>query len=457
MKLRRALASPKLAAVLIAVLLLLALLSVIVPQSGTLGAAYVGEWRRTQPWLAVPALALGLDRVFASWPYWIVSLLLAVNLTACTLERVLRRRATSLSVGVAPADAVRLRFVGDAEEGAGALKAAMRGFETTVLVGGVVARSGRYGFLGSVIMHAGLVVLVAAGVATGLTRFEGQLLLTEGQALRDVPASYLKVDRTPALGHPYTSAEITLDRLEFDYTGHTVTDARAYMTVTDGGRTRRSVVRVNEPLRIGNKSFLLKDAGFAAALKLTDPSGREYPPSFVDLGKSAPDGSFDSVDVGGLHLDILTVGDLAGRGRNVAEKFALVQPAAIMTATVDGTSTSVASTVVRPGETVKAGGWRIDLLEIRRWNRFNARLDLGMYVAYLGFALALLGTAMRVFDPDRVVRAAFFPAEDGATEVALWGRARWGKALADEAVERAARAMGDERRDQGSTPERKQA
>lgn len=445
MRIRRFLGSPRLAAALIAALLALSVLSVVFPQTSTLGSEVVGRWREAEPWIAEPVIALGLTRVFHSWPYYAVSVLLAVNLTVCTFDRALaRRRSGEPSLGTAPGDATEVRRVGAGGDMREVLARGMRGFEVLAVEGGVVCRGGRGGFAGSVLMHAGFVVLVLAGIVTGLTQFEGVIILTEGLGAEDAPSSYVETPRVPSVGAPYTGAFLTLDRMEFEYVGPTITESRAFLAVDEDGVRHEYVARVNHPLRVGTKSFLLKDSGLAAGLRVTDPSGTVLPAAMVNLGRQVPEGYADSAEFAGLRLGLLAVPDAdAPRGAMVAQRLALVKPAVIVSATVDGRQ--VASDVkALPGESLDAGGWRVEVLEVRRWTGFNARVDFGMYVAYVGFALAVVGSALRVLDPDRVVRVRL---EGGRALV--WARARWGPRLATTAVERAAAALavGDAARD----------
>lgn len=432
----RALSSPKLAAVLIAVLLLMSVVSVVVPQTRTAGTRVIDAWREGQPWIAVPVLALGLDRVFVSWPYWIVSALLAVNLAVCTFERVRRAKRRSYSLGSPPADAVRVPTALAAPDAEAVLTRRMRWFRPHASDGGLVLVAGRWGFAGSVLMHAGLIVLVVAGVLTGLTRFEGEIVLTEGLGAVDEYDAYSRLRRIPMAGEPFTGAEIVLERMEFDYEGHVVTEARAYLVTREGGRERRDVARVNYPLRIGAKSFLLKDSGLAAGIEITGPEGAVLPPTMVNLGEARLDGYADSVEVGEVYLDLLAIPDVAApRGAAVARLLEPASPAVIVTATVGG-ETAVAGTLVLPGESVELGDMTLRVTEVRRWTRFNARVDWGVYAAYLAFALAVPGSALRFVDPDRVVRIAL--SEDGAS---VWGSAGWGPGTAAASIDRAVRAL----------------
>lgn len=433
MRIGRWLGSPRLAAGLIAALLSLSLVSVIVPQTPTLGSKVVDEWRESEPWLAVPALALGLDRVFYSWPYWVVSALLALNLTVCTWRRAGSRSSMPRVLADAPQGVLTVRTRATADGAADLLRRGMRSFEVAAVPDGVVCRSGRFGFAGSIVMHVGMVAIVIAGLVTALTRFEGEMLLVEGIGSPDLPASHVKVTQTPRFGMPYTGAHLTIERMEFDYEGPVVTDARAFMTVRHEGTERRRIVRINYPLRVGSKSFLLKDTGYSVGIRITDPGGRREPDTLINLGEERPDGYADNARFGGLTLGLLAVPDVeAPRGMAVAHKLDPVAPAVVVSATVEG-SAALRDVLVLPGEDVLAAGWRIEVLEVRRWTRLNSRMDHGMYIAYLGFTLMGAGFAARALDLDRTVRVRF---SDGGAKV--WANARWGREIAASAERRVA-------------------
>ncbi len=432
MKALRALASIRLAAALIAVLLVMSVLSVVVPQSATLGTNVVDRWRESEPWLAEPALALGLDRVFHSWPFYVVTVLLSVNLAACTALRSKRRDRRFGSVGEPPESAHEIAWRLGPAEAALALGGGWNARACAEAPGGVVCVSGRRGHTGSLVMHWGMVAVILAGVVTAMTRFEGEMLLVEGVETPDVRESHQRITQLPDRGVPFTGAFITLEDMEFDYQGPVVTEARAYLAVREGDRVWRRVVRVNEPLRIGAKSFLLKDTGYTVGLRVTGPDGSERTDALVTLGEARPDGWADNVSIGPLSLEVLAIPDAeAPRGMPVAELLEPVDPAAVVTVTVAG-QVEAAGELVRPGGSVSAGVWTVELLEVRQWTQVNSRLDHGMYLAYAGFAAMTLGFGLRMLDPAAVVRVAL----DGQV-ARVWGSARWGEEFAGSAIKAA--------------------
>lgn len=431
--------SARVAAILIAALGVLALVSVVVPQSSTLGAEYVETWVSLQPWLARPLIALGLDRVFSSWPYWLVSGLLCVNLIACTIRRVVKRRGVS-TLGQPSGEHSRIHCAESADVIAHGLRAAFR-FARVLNADdkGVVCAWGAWGFAGSVVMHAGLVLVVLAGVVTGLTRLESNLVLTEGQSVSDVAATYVETSRSPLMGDPFTGAEITLDRLEFDYAGSTITDARAFFSVADDGTSRFARARVNEPLRVGAKAFLLQDAGYAVGLRYTDAQGETFE-AFVNLGEARPEGYYDTIDVGGWRLGLLAVPDATRLAEPADAKLNPVDPGLLVSAGAiaeDAPVTLAEAGLIRPGEVLQLPQGSLQLVDVRRWNRFNVRADGGLPVMYVALALIVIGTVVRVTDPDRVVRILL--TGDGA--VTVWSRARWGRVIAERAQDRVMREL----------------
>ncbi|MBA4371092.1 MAG: hypothetical protein C0418_05905, partial [Coriobacteriaceae bacterium] len=85
------LSSAKLAAWLIGTYILMNVISFIVPQRSYLGTSF-GRFVEDYPVWSRVAVALGLDHIFAGWPMAVVTSLLALNVTVCTVRRILDRR-----------------------------------------------------------------------------------------------------------------------------------------------------------------------------------------------------------------------------------------------------------------------------------------------------------------------------------------------------------------------------
>lgn len=420
MKITKALASPKLAASLIATLLALCLVSFLVPQRPQAELMLYGQWAKANPSLARMARITDLDNVFASPLFAGVLALLGLNLTVCTLRR-MKRSATRVS-----------RVPGSAPEGARsfvvsiereAVETGLRGHwrswahtwvrdgERSYLLLDRTARSR----LGSLVMHAGILLLILGGIVSGLTRFTGTLALTEGQSVPDAPASYSSPPQEPRLGEPYSGALITLESMKFDYEQGFITQAHARVRFSDAAGEGVREASVNNPAKWRGKYYLLVRGGHAVDLSVSGPDGVILSNTVVRLGDALPDGSGDTVGLpDGRKLQIMTVADYSKQSQ-YKERLNLSDPAVRFR--INGVGTKL---WLRPGESGQVGDLSISVGDVRLWNEFSARKDSGSLPVYLAFAVITVGAAARFGFGKKRMGVLLEPAE-GGTRVAVWG------------------------------------
>ncbi|MCL4079183.1 cytochrome c biogenesis protein ResB [Coriobacteriia bacterium Es71-Z0120] len=414
--------SVRLAAWLIAALGALSIVSVVVPQRAYLGAAYE-DFAHRAPAVAKLVSAVGLDRVYGGWPIAVVTALLGVNLTVCTVRRVSARRRSSSREGAVPAEfaAFVSRALG---EGWTVLRAGPRS---------VTLVKGRSGFWGSAIMHAGLIVVIIGGVATSVTAFRGQAVIAEGQTVRDEPSAYETVGVVPRVGPAYRGTRITLDSMHVAYERGTVVSAVARMrAVQPDGRIVRKDVRVNHPLDAGGKSWLLQDSGYVARV-VVRVDGRQALPLAVKLASETPYGWRDDIvvktDAGDVALSLsATPRPVSSSDEAVEEKLAIRDPRlAIVVEHADARWEGV----LAPGESSgSVGGATVIFEGLGLWSRFLVRGEPARWVTYAGFWLVVLGAMWRFAVPER--RAVVQRGEDGALQAVLrvypWMQTRAGEA-----------------------------
>lgn len=414
-KLLTRLASLRLAAVLIAALAALSLLAVIVPQRDYLGAAFQ-QFAADVPWLASALTALGLDRLFGGWPIVVVSALLVVNLAACTLRRVLLRPAV-LSPGSQRPDGA-----------AGAVADALEGAGWDLLEAGqdrVTGRRGASGFTGSIVMHVGLIVIVAGGVASAVTAFRGEMVISGGQTVTDAKAAYLTIGREPWAGPAYSGTRIALDSTDCAYEDGTLVSAVAHMrAVEPDGRIITKDVRVNHPLDAGGKSYLLQTSGYAVRM-VVQRTGSAGEPLVVALAQETPNGWTDHVDLAGVTassavtIDMLaTPVPMEQQALLPADKFVIKDPRLHLRIVAGADSWEG---VLAPGtSSPEIGGTAVTFEDLGLWNRYLVRGEPARWVTYLGFWVAILGAAWRFSVPERRLLVRF--TAGGAARVMLRSR-----------------------------------
>ncbi len=392
------LASTKLAAVLISVFLALGVIAFIVPQQSHAALTLYSEWQAANPTLAATLGILGLDDVFASPLFLITMLLLAVNLTSCTLLRVRRRMGRQVHIpSKVPDDAIAIEVAGDSESVAKGLRFGLPlwGVNRSQRDGLLYLRldQGHVGFIGSVILHVGLLLLLVGGAASGLMRFDGRMVLTEGETLLDQRESYLGVPKEPRLGAVYRPFTVRLDSLRFEYEDGFVTQAFAQLTFADASGSAVKGAVVNGPARWQGKSFLLVKGGHAVRMDITDADGTVLvPDSAIRLGEPVDGGYSDELELpDGRRLELVTVADARAPETALSEPLALRDPQVAVS--LKG---STAKVDVRPGQRAALGDLRVGVSDVRLWNEFAVRADGGIPVTYTAFVVILLGTMIRL-------------------------------------------------------------
>ena len=435
-KLARSLASPKLAWWLLIILLGCLVISFLVPQRAIVGDAIYSSWRADTGFVGAVAESLGFASIFSS-PIFLLSMsLLFVNLSFCTVRRMLGRKRLRTRGLNAPPSAEEVDVRPDvALEDVAALHAPAWAIHEPV-PGQYFWERGAWGWRGSLLMHFGLLLLLVAGVASGLTRFSGELVLSEGQTLADAPDSYTAVTQVPRFGSAFSGAPLTLQKLEVTYEGSTIVDVVAHMSEGPQGPAR--AVRVNEPFRAGGKAYLLSKSGHAVGLKVSE-GGDSLLDAIVNLGGVSARGNTDSVSVRpGLDVTMTVLPDgEAGTTAKVRQRLLLVDP--VVEVSAAGAKTPV---VLRPGQSAQIGAVTVEIKGVEYWTQFLARSDRGLPIAYVAFAMILIGIIARWIDPE--VRVALVLSDDRKT-ARVWHRSRF----SDAAGQRAKAALIDEIRANG--------
>jgi len=187
--------------------------------------------------------------------------LFSLNITVCTLTRLgpKIRRATRPSLEadadalLASPDSAKLRFASGLREAAAAVGRTLRRRGFRVRESGasgrlvLLGRKRTAGLFGPDVVHLGLLVVVAGGIASGLAGFRTTIALEEG--------------RTETV--PRAGINLRLDKFEVEtYADGSVKDWKSRLTVLENGRPiGHETVEVNHPL--SHKGFLIYQSGWA--------------------------------------------------------------------------------------------------------------------------------------------------------------------------------------------------
>lgn len=286
----RQLTSMRTALILLLLLALAAVPGSLVPQR-TADPNGVVQYRVNYPDLYPIVDALQGFDVYTSVWFSAVYLLLFVSLIGCVLPRArhhwiaLRARPPRTPARLSRFDAYTVRQVdGDVEDALAQAATLLRTGRYRVERYGdsLSAERGYLRETGNLVFHASLVgVLVTMAVGGALT-YSGQKLLTEGDPFVNYVGGYDSFNRGRLIADssldPY---RVILDKFEVTYESENRNalglpiDYAASVTVedTDGG-TRSTVVRVNEPLTVGDTTMYLLGNGYAPRITVRDPAGK---------------------------------------------------------------------------------------------------------------------------------------------------------------------------------------
>lgn len=341
--------------------ILVAVLGSMLPQASTTSTYALHQWQYEHGWISWWADPLGLFQAFSSWTFIAILTVLAVNLTSCTVDRTLRRT-----------------------------RAARRGV--------------RFGaaFVGSLVLHTGLLVVLAGGVVTAGWRLDATVVATEGQAVdigkgevvRMALGPMAVVDSTPPLA-------MALVRFRPAYEGGApvALDSDVTLQGADAGQLDVTVA-VNHPIELEGWRITQAGHGYSPAIVVVSPTGVVLVDAFVALEsqRNGEEPTFsDRVGVPGMkgRLELSVLPDLifeAGRARSASVEPR--NPALRVTALAEDGSPE-AEEVVPLGKEAGVLGYNVVFRDLKYWSAFRVVRDPGRWVVNAGFAVCLIGLLLR--------------------------------------------------------------
>ncbi len=285
----RQLTSMRVALLLLLLLSLGAIPGSLIPQSGT-DETKVADFRSANPTLGDVYDKLGLFHVYSSVWFSAIYILLFVSLIGCIVPRTwqfvgqLRGRPPG-----APRRMTRLpayttwRTEAEAEQVREAALALLkkRRFRAHLAGDAVAAEKGYLREVGNLAFHIALIVLLTAFAWGQLFKMEGNKLVVEGDGFSNTITQYDDFKS----GNLFSQDD--LDPFSFhldDFTGTYETSGpnkgtpRTYQAALDYsvgayGKDRKTIVKVNEPLEIGDSKVYLTAHGYAPVITVRDGKG----------------------------------------------------------------------------------------------------------------------------------------------------------------------------------------
>lgn len=354
----RALYSTWSTVVVVATLTLLCVAGAMLPQAGAVGDSALDLWKSDRPVVTAVAEPLGLFEAFSSIPFMVLLAALAVNMVACTTRRtILARKAR----------------------------------------GGAAVALG-----GSLVLHLGLLALLAGGVVTAGSSIDGRIVATEGQVIDlSREEQYLDLRRGVWADGALPGYALGVESSRPVSEGGVSTAVESVLAVAEhGAETVSRRLGVNRPVRLGGVVLTHADWGFSPLLTVVSPAGEVLVDAYVALlsvhGGGA--GAYeDIVEAPGLPgtVRLRMLPDFRFRdGAAVSVSPEARNPAIVLEILGEDGSVVESGTAVL-GSEIAVGGYNFAFGDLRRWTAVRVRADSGRFIVYAGFIIGLVGLLVR--------------------------------------------------------------
>jgi len=379
---------------------------------------------------------LGLFRIFTAPWFTALLALLSVSITVCTLDRLPKIRAVTarsrveqpgsfFDASLAGRGTMHLatELTADQSEDAAtrvAQQMRARGWEASTspdpeASGGQIVHGDRFrrSYRFTLVMHTGLVLLIAGAALSGALGYTQGILLTNGEAL---PVGKIGSAGGLVVENRAFSAPRTESGAFADFT----TDLALYR---DGAQVAEKVIRVNDPLMYDGWSFHQNFFGPTVKLEIRSITGDLLWSGEAPLTATVEGAPYATLPIPGSSagLELLLQRDPAGAA-------ALLVVASEPVAPASNEVRTLFASVLAPGEVASAPNvnFTVQLQAVSSYTGIIARRDPAAAIVWLAAALIMTGLTLTLRRP----------------RARLWIRIQPGRAEADAALllERGARA-----------------
>ena len=335
-------------------------------------------------------LAAGLNHVYSTWWYLSLLILFGASLTACTFTRQLPalKAARKWKYYQQPKQFEKLAMSAELDRGSISsliLLLKEQKYQVWQQDNTLYARKGIIGRIGPIVVHLGMLIVLAGGMWGIFTGFFAQEMVMSGNTF--------KIQNIIESG-PFSSPQIPDDwavkvnRFWIDYTNSGDID-QFYSDLSvvddDGTELKRETIYVNHPLRYDGVTLYQTNWGIAAVKVQLNNS-----PIFqIPVAK----------------LDTLNAGNIWGTW--IPTKPDMSSGVSMLIKDMQGTALiynqqGELTSAIRIGQSIDIDGINLKLLDIVGSTGLQIKADPGVPIVYTGFALLMMGVVMSYFSHSQV-------------------------------------------------------
>lgn len=437
------LASRKLAITLLTILILLSILGTVIPQESLYPRDDFKIWQSKYPLLSNLAISLGLAHLYTSLGYITVIGMLFLSISVCTYRRALwmfrdtKRELPDVSVLKRYKNFFFLNYPYSIDESCKIIRSNLlrRGYrlsnpnkEKDIRLKG---EKGRYGIWGSLLFHFSFLIILAGALVSVWTRFEGKIILTEGQTFKGHPNEYIAVQRAPFFTPKPLGFQLALQKFKPLY-GTVPKYISEVLIEEDNGEGNSETIRDFHALSYKGYTFYQKGHGFSPSFVLKDPRGRVIFQSFVAFKShwEAEEVRYEDylrIPGTGFEVEGRLYPDMVINDGKIKTKSPLPNNP-VVEVNIKKWGKKVYQGAIKLDQGIKLGDFLFSFNDLRYWSGFRVVKDPGIPIIYAGFCAGVLGLIIRILLIHEYIWVFIEGNAEGSTLI-IAGRAERGKAF----------------------------